>query len=70
MKGLDRQVVKTLGFKNFGLWQRLMSFLKNKTTSKLNFCFVFQNNVTFFQAKLSTTTKILFHTFQSLKAER
>ena len=57
MKGLDRQVVKTLGSKNFGVLQILMSFLKNKTAAKLN---IF---VTFVQPKLSTITKILLHTF-------
>ena len=57
MKGLDRQVVKTLGSKNFGVLQILMSFLKNKTAAKLN---IF---VTFVQPKLSTITKILLLTF-------
>lgn len=59
MKGLDRQVVKTLGSKNFGVLQILMSFLKNKTAAKLN---IF---VTFVQPKLSTITKILLILFKA-----
>ena len=59
MKGLDRQVVKTLGSKNFGVLQILMSFLKNKTAAKLN---IF---VTLVQPKLSTITKILLILFKA-----